>query len=1757
MCWSVRSSPVLRVFALAGTAHLPPAALHAAGFEQSLHTAAADTQVERGSPSSNFGTSQTLLVKRSAATTSAGTDRFAYLRFTVDGPLSTINGAALELNFSQFPGDGTTPFTFEVYGLPDGHADEVFDENALTFSTAANASTTAPGSFLTFGTSFLGTFTPSAASGTAGAEFKDSALRDFIAASGNNHVTLAIVRQTPNGSPSSIQSSEVSAIAQRPTLVLRRPGSAIPPAAVIASSTLAGSAAANAVDESASTRWAASADTSSTKSWITLDLGSPQTVNRLNFIAHEHGRAYKLESSNDNTAWSLVATDFRSGVGSGTNTLGRDADVFFQPRSARYFRLSSLTSLSGKSVSMWEVQLFNDTSASAVLSRIASLSATAAALPSSTPEEKIKRVVLELSVERASASLNAGETAHADLLLDDVQNNLSTDPAVMAAQVTGLSNIRVLRSLLQTGTANNPYLKRLIDGASLFLAASDSAWEKNTAQTNVFEDFNLARTTGAQIDALFWIFVHPDSPLKNDPEILRRLLRRTHAYLDAINVHGPLLHAGQLASFYDDFAVTPASGVFREFLMLYPGLVAANAEADWNSAVQTAASNLWSAYQNRVASWVNTDVAIACSLYNFGERTENAAMIAKSEYFINDVLSSGRMFEDGAVGYIGTQNEAGGYQALVSEYVTRYFETTGNANAGIILSKMQWYGPINGRIADWWTSPSWKDAWNDNRSSFHAGEAVAGSNPYVRAELDASINAAATTTNWYGRPRVDLAWYQGGVTPQTRPDYLVFDRNIRGPRAWHGRWNYAATLRDIDTAEAGHYTLMGAQVADPDPDFRCNASLMGIFPRLRISTSPRNTDNTLNEAGHAWLTSNLEGDSTVARDFSALGASYQVHQFGSSTKGAEHDWTGRQIWLNLPDRVIGLLDISPNADLAAQEVQGVIRLGFGGTAYSATKTLASTGPDSWSYGDLRIKVHTHNYAEVSPEVYFFRVANAPVTEITLRDTAGGAANTTPAIHTAGTRRKFIAEIRPSWTNGEVTVNEVAEAGGLVGLDVDHPGTGRRYRVIYNPGTAAVNHTPDLPWSGPVRIHQSGERHRPDWLPDPSGQLVSSYLTSGQSLVIQPKAHVVLERCAAVIKADNADALDTSTSWTNGPVTDGGIAEWNAAVTSANASPIGNGVNLAGVRITDPGGDVTIQQGTAGTLALGLAGIDASTSLRTLTLSAPVRLDALQTWTTGNSGVAGSMQITANGTISGSGGIDLTAASDRGLAINAANTFSGGVTLRSGGIQYSGAPSIAATASSVTSGPFGTGPLAIHGGFLAAGSRPFFNPAVSVCGDFTWSTTARVDTSGGFDLTGGTRTIRLSRSVSPANVVISGGNNSIRFTTITGGSASNTFSNGTLALAASSQIAAPNLVVATFGTSGGNRFIDNSGLVIGPRVYVSPSFTSSPFGAAASEKPAVTIEAGGFLSLSDGGSGRGHTVFALSGQGTVLNNTSGTAARTDTLTIDGGAKTTTFEFAGVIRDTDTATFPTADPNLKTALVKAGNTTQVLSGAGTFTGSTAVSGGVLRVTGSLSGTSGLTISAGARFENTGTVSVAGDVVNQGTMVLSGDAGFSFSGTFSNEGVLDLSLWNGTLPPGVINHGTIIPAPGPEVFSKWQSIHWPGTADEQIVGAQADPDHDGLNNLLEWSLHLDPETPDCFMPAFSKSGSVLEFRYTRRKTATGSVQFIVEWADSLAGPWSTEGVTSDPPVSVSGTSESVTAAVPSGSSGRRFERLRVLQP
>jgi hypothetical protein len=130
-------------------------------------------------------------------------------------------------------------------------------------------------------------------------------------------------------------------------------------------------------------------------------------------------------------------------------------------------------------------------------------------------------------------------------------------------------------------------------------------------------------------------------------------------------------------------------------------------------------------------------------------------------------------------------------------------------------------------------------------------------------------------------------------------------------------------------------------------------------------------------------------------------------------------------------------------------------------------------------------------------------------------------------------------------------------------------------------------------------------------------------------------------------------------------------------------------------------------------------------------------------------------------------------------------------------------------------------------------------------------------------------------------------------------------------------------------------------------------------------------------------------------------------------------------------------------------------------------------------------------------------------------------------------------------------------PAIFADWQELTWPGITDANTIGPDADPDGDGRGNFLEWALRLDATRPDTFQPGLVRDGDFLLFTYPRRKTAPGEASFTVEWSDTLGNDWTDLDVVNAPPNSIDATRESVTASIPAGTAGRRFVRVRVVDP
>ena len=98
--------------------------------------------------------------------------------------------------------------------------------------------------------------------------------------------------------------------------------------------------------------------------------------------------------------------------------------------------------------------------------------------------------------------------------------------------------------------------------------------------------------------------------------------------------------------------------------------------------------------------------------------------------------------------------------------------------------------------------------------------------------------------------------------------------------------------------------------------------------------------------------------------------------------------------------------------------------------------------------------------------------------------------------------------------------------------------------------------------------------------------------------------------------------------------------------------------------------------------------------------------------------------------------------------------------------------------------------------------------------------------------------------------------------------------------------------------------------------------------------------------------------------------------------------------------------------------------------------------------------------------------------------------------------------------------------------------------------DPNNDGENNLLEYATAQNPLTNSRSLTTIAKNGNVLDFTYTKNKSAT-DINYTVEWSDDLTN-WSNAGV-SEQTMNDNGAVQTVRASVAAGSK-QRFIRLKV---
>jgi len=381
--------------------------------------------------------------------------------------------------------------------------------------------------------------------------------------------------------------------------------------------------------------------------------------------------------------------------------------------------------------------------------------------------------------------------------------------------------------------------------------------------------------------------------------------------------------------------------------------------------------------------------------------------------------------------------------------------------------------------------------------------------------------------------------------------------------------------------------------------------------------------------------------------------------------------------------------------------------------------------------------------------------------------------------------------------------------------------------------------------------------------------------------------------ADVVKANNTNVLSGTSAWTAGAVpTSADIAVWDATQAVNRNNQIGGNVSFGGIKVANPLGTAyQITTTASSTLTIGSSGIDLSSATADLTISAILDLSASQTWTVG----AG-RTLTVN---------------------NSANVGNGTITLAGSGTFRPG-----------SAGGLGSGTVNLEDGITVAKSSGgvtslgnFLNLNGNI-GMFVDNSNA-LNLKGGMNIGSGNRTIAIS-TASTGGLVFAGG---------TAAGDKQISGSGVLVLANGNVGLSP-INVAFGATTGTDAFITvNSDLSIGSNISVNATkvdtFTSSSD---------LTVQTSGTFNIGLASTSYSQTFGSLSGEGVFAK---GSHATTVTLTIDGGARTTTTTFSGNVVDTGTGG--------RLNIQKLGTTTQVFAGTNTYGGQTVVSAGTLLING----------------------------------------------------------------------------------------------------------------------------------------------------------------------------------------------------------------
>ncbi|MEM0913837.1 MAG: hypothetical protein AAGB29_06015 [Planctomycetota bacterium] len=612
-------------------------------------------------------------------------------------------------------------------------------------------------------------------------------------------------------------------------------------------------------------------------------------------------------------------------------------------------------------------------------------------LPETTRAEQLKKQLLLWGIEDAEAYEEAG--------LDEYAQEHYRDIAALAGKVLPEPSPKkaalLLSPMQETDPERNPALARIYRTVETVMK-EDERFVKGRFTPRVNNKWYYTPHAHT-LHQLAWAFCHPDSKYYLDPELFPFVMRRLSLGLEF------WYHEAEATVKVGEKSLGTSNGLNNEqdfkdvaCALLYMTLtvpdyflpaekerwltgVRRKAELPMDGPVVSADNFLRGTpevYSAKVFRIPNKD-------YNWMVGLAISSLLLDEQRFMDGALTILEMlnrsiYEDGGMPYINYENECISYHGIHVLGNLWMHRLTGDSRCMENLEKLRRFYPTH-------VEPSGEVEYFTDTFAKHyfSGPGVARTGSAILAQLfscpqNQRIAEVTGGTNSVNTPMF-AEIYRPGLQAAPGHDQLVFyDRNIQGPRGRFGDWSFAGTTRVYDPDKKlrrGKDTLVGAMISD-DPSERKGRPLNAAIAAVNVGVLKPESERVgkLREFNYYMLSARERNADIVGPDF----ASFSTHFI---PKGSKHNWNHvlseyrtNQLFLMLPDRLVGFVSLDARREAPTGEVSGEIRLYDGrnrhNTEAGKRHDLEKTSEDSFTFGRMRVRLADHNFERAVAEPTF-------------------------------------------------------------------------------------------------------------------------------------------------------------------------------------------------------------------------------------------------------------------------------------------------------------------------------------------------------------------------------------------------------------------------------------------------------------------------------------------------------------------------------------------------------------------------------------------------------------------------------------------------------------------------------------------------------------------------------------------------------------------------------------------------------------------